>query len=514
MSSERVEPTCPRHRTPSGDHDVPEEQSKETSGFSRRTLLKGGVLGGVVAAGTAVLGTVGELAVLPARPALAATDLPDIQFDIGNFIPAAFTVNDGAGDITVRFATVFTNFATYTLSRTPNKADQLVLANALNTIEKAYPFSPSGVFTFISYGLPYFNRLPQNLVQTFVPRLRSNANRLVLEEAVPSPTDVSPQNPGITKLNFNVPVVIERNDVTITLRSDKAANISDVLGWLGGSNRLAGRVVASPPFRGLFTQTSNRVMFQQIGLPRKVADQNHLPFAGLVNPDSSMWMGFVDQQTDGSAPDAQTVTFAGSSHARLTTSFAGQYFDNGAVQHLSHDIQDLGQFYANDEPFTERCQYMFRSNPIPSEGNADQFTNGGGPAFIDNVFQGAGDAALNAQGINTFEGERRMGHLSALQRSSRAADGTPLHIRMDGTGFDSLDVPDHSNRPKLQFTAFVPTAEFFRAMRVNQASLDLVEQFGVEDEDNGLERFLTATRRQNFLAPPRRHRAFPLVELT
>jgi hypothetical protein len=27
------------------------------------------------------------------------------------------------------------------------------------------------------------------------------------------------------------------------------------------------------------------------------------------------------------------------------------------------------------------------------------------------------------------------------------------------------------------------------------------------------ERFLTATRRQNFLIPPRRHRAFPLVEL-
>jgi hypothetical protein len=32
------------------------------------------------------------------------------------------------------------------------------------------------------------------------------------------------------------------------------------------------------------------------------------------------------------------------------------------------------------------------------------------------------------------------------------------------------------------------------------------------EEDNGLERFLTATRRQNFLVPPRRHRAFPLVE--
>ena len=109
--------------------------------------------------------------------------------------------------------------------------------------------------------------------------------------------------------------------------------------------------------------------------------------------------------------------------------------------------------------------------------------------------------------------EVRIGHEAALQRSSRADDGTPLHIRMDGTGFDNMDVPDGTNQPKLQFTVMVPTAEFFRAMRVNAAALDLQEQFGVNPADNGLERFMTATRRQNFLMPPRRHRAFPLLEL-
>jgi hypothetical protein len=77
-----------------------------------------------------------------------------------------------------------------------------------------------------------------------------------------------------------------------------------------------------------------------------------------------------------------------------------------------------------------------------------------------------------------------------------------------------MDVPDGSRQPKLEFTAFVPTAEFFRVMRVNAAALDLQAQFGVNPLDNGLERFITATRRQNFLAPPRRHRAFPLLELT
>jgi hypothetical protein len=53
------------------------------------------------------------------------------------------------------------------------------------------------------------------------------------------------------------------------------------------------------------------------------------------------------------------------------------------------------------------------------------------------------------------------------------------------------------------------SAEFFRTLRASQASLDLQEKYGVAVEDNGLERFLTATQRQNVLIPPRRHRAFP-----
>jgi hypothetical protein len=32
--------------------------------------------------------------------------------------------------------------------------------------------------------------------------------------------------------------------------------------------------------------------------------------------------------------------------------------------------------------------------------------------------------------------------------------------------------------------------------------------------DDGLERFTQATRRQNFLVPPRRNRSFPLLEQT
>ena len=489
--------------------------------LARRAVLKSA---GALALALGTLELVGPAKPVPVR--LPLTDLgmalPDIQFDIGAFISPVQTI-DG---IQVHFGPVFSSFVTAQLTRTPTKQDQAVLAAALDTIEANYAFTASGLFTFVSYGLPYFRRLPGGLTGPLVfsqmPRLASATNRYVLEEAVPSPTDVSPANPGIVKQTFNVPVRIEANDVLLTLRSDNPANIADALLWLAGSGQLAGNSIASPAFNRLLKITSSRVMFQRMGLPRLVADGASLPFAPFVNPESPMWMGFADQQVKGSGP-ADITTFVGNASAHVTTASPGDYFDNGSVQHLAHDILDMGQFFnldANGNPgtdgtFTERVQYMFRSTPPPSLGNpSDQFTDGGGPSFLENTFQGTDDASNSAQAINTFNNEHRMGHLSTLQRSSRAADGTPMHIRMDGPGFDSMDVPDHSIQPKLQFTVFVPSADFFTTMRGNQASLDLAAKYSVATTDNGLERFITATRRQNFLVPPRRNRAFPLIELT
>ncbi|HEX3389682.1 MAG TPA: hypothetical protein VHT94_11650, partial [Streptosporangiaceae bacterium] len=277
----------------------------------------------------------------------------------------------------------------------------------------------------------------------------------------------------------------------------------------------------------LLTFTSSRHMFTQAGLPRALALQSRLPYARYMSPESPMWMGFSDQQVSASGP-AAICTFAGHPSARFSDAVAGDYFDHGSIQHLSHDILDLLQYYdmdtatsapGRDGAFVQRVQYVFHApNIVP--GNTDQLTDGGGPVFLPNTNHGPGYARRTAQGIGTSidfrtgQREHRMGHLSCLQRSSRATDGTPVHIRMDGPGFDTMDVPDGSRQPKLQFTVFVPSADFFSRLRVNQASLDLQRQFRVPETKNGLDRFITATRRQNFLCPPRRHRAFPLVELS
>jgi hypothetical protein len=538
-------------------------EAEELAGraMSRRSALKRGAATAFLLTQTSLFE---QLVIAPVRPAAAATAFSDIQFDMGAFVHPAQIYNDGAGNVTAQFPVVFTLFLPAVLTRTPTRSDQIALNNALTVIEAEYPASPAGVLIFsVSYGLPYFNRLPQSLVAAHMPHLASDPSRFVLEEAFPMPTDVvgglvggpNAVIPNVTKDRFNVNVAIESNDMLFQFRSDSLTNLSDVALWLQGSNTLNGSDVRSPAFNGLFAFQTSRVQFMQPGMPRKVADQYGFEFAPRINPDSSMAMGFVDQQTDSSGP-AQIVTFVGNSSAKLTDAQPGGYFDNGSIAHFSHVIDDLYQFYnlpgqdsnrPEGEPFTERCQYMFRSNQlgtangIPAVGNTDQFTDGGGPAFINNVFQGTDAAVLGAQDSGgtfapgnqtlnaTFTGEGRVGHEAALQRVSRAADGTPIHIRMDGPGVDTMDVPAFrtfpgpsgvnvpagSNQFKLQFMMFVPTADFFARMRISAAAQDLQHQFlADQDDDNGLERFITATRRQNMLVPPRRHRSFPLLELT
>jgi hypothetical protein len=209
-------------------------------------------------------------------------------------------------------------------------------------------------------------------------------------------------------------------------------------------------------------------MFTQIGLPRKIAEEQGLLYAEMLNPESPMWMGFVSQQVGSSGAPAIT-TFRGNGSAAFTTARSGDYFDRGSVVHLSHVIQDLEQFYeAPSETYVRREAEMFSADPVPRPGNANQFANGGGPAFIANVFSNPQQAAREAAGTTTFDRQPHIAHTTALQRTSRASNRKPIHIRADGPGFDSLDVPDGSQQPKLHFSIFVPTADFFATMRRSQ----------------------------------------------
>lgn len=502
------------------------------TGISRRRLLRVGALGATGAA----LGGLEALAVTPQRATAALpSTLPSIQHDIGRYLAPPVEI-DGTK---FGFGPVYTMFLTFTLTRTPKKADQRSLERALARIEERYPFRADGVFATVAYGLPYFARLRGGLmgpmVSSHMPRLLSDASRWALEEAVPGPTDIDPSvppSPLVTKLRYPLPVRIEGNDLLVTLRSDRLSNLNDVRDWLlRRSERLGGRSCDHEDATKLLKLTSTRVMFAQPGLPRKLAESANLPYAQRIHPRSPMWMGFADMVADAFGP-APITCFQGNDSARLTTCTSGDYFYDGSIQVLNHVILDLHEWYRTNDSekdpndpdisYLERVQYMYRTNNPPSFGYHDQFTDGGGPTFLPNAFQGADDAVKGCIFGSWQHGPNGpvrnpkhsiLGHVACIHRSSRAADGTPIHIRVDGPGFDTMDVPDGTPQPKLQFSAFVPSAEHFRAMRVNMASLDLARQYKTETGDMGLENRITATRRQNFLSPSRAHRAFPLVEL-
>lgn len=506
------------------DHDI-----DRSSRPSRRTVLKGlGALG--LAAGPA-LGVLDALGWAPERLAHAAPQgYPDIQFDLGAYVPPARRIEG----VDMAMPPVYTVFLTAVLTRpgAPSGEDRRALADALDTIEARYPFTPAGVFAHVSYGLPYFRRLrgglaPGGVAADHLPMFKATGES-VLQESVPGPSDVSARNPGVAKQTFNVPLRIERNDVLFTLRGDLLANLTDVVAWLKGSGRLNGAPVPSPAFDGLFAFTSLRVMFVQmlrvmfvqIGMPHNVARRFGLPYAERVNPLSPMWMGFFSQQKNGFGP-AEIATFQGNASAHFTGMprpggglrpvDTSDYFYNGAIQVFAHDILDLAQWYADGRTYDERVALMFRPNPAPSRSNYDPYRYGGGPAVVSNDVvlnraDGTSDAAIAAATLG------KLGHVQALQRVTRAPDGVIVPQRVDGPGFDAMDVPDGSPQPKLQFSVFLPSAQNFAKARTNAAAPDLSPS-KVPASHNGIEPFMTATRRQNFLCPPRAHRAFPLLEL-
>ena len=311
--------------------------------MTRRTAIK---RVGALAVAFGAIEAVGPFSFVPQR--VGASLAPsDIQFDISPFL--AVPPQDYGSDVQFQMPPVHTVFLTAALDRTPVPADRAEMNRVLGVLERFYPWGAAGLVTFVAYGLPYFGRLPGGLtgplVARHMPRLAADTSRYVLEEAQPGPTDVSPANPGITKFRNNVTVRIERNDMLFTLRSDQPGTLSDVLAWFAGSNKLRGHRVASPAWAGLLRFTSSRHMFVQMGLPKAVARQHHLPYAGFIQHQSPMWMGFADQQVNGAGP-APICTFAGNSSAHLTTAAAGDYFDHGSIQHLSHVILDMLQFFA------------------------------------------------------------------------------------------------------------------------------------------------------------------------
>jgi hypothetical protein len=153
------------------------------------------------------------------------------------------------------------------------------------------------------------------------------------------------------------------------------------------------------------------------------------------------------------------------------------------------------------------------------------------------VRQAPADVASRSQIEQGLRRDRTVGHSAAIQTASRLqAD----HVAVDGTlyrkgtaiphraDFNTLDNPffwsvnprgdGMSEQPSagVHFVVFNPTSDDFERVR---NAMDGAFPGGMRvdlpprDRGQGINSVLQTTHRQNFLVPPRRHRAFPLAEL-
>lgn len=446
-------------------------------GLSRRAMLRaaGGGLAAVAGAGL-LYEALAHLAA-PARPSVRIPQgYPEGQHEIAAY-GVRVTADTG---VEVLVPPVWNLAITATLTRAPTPDDQRRLEAALQAVEAAYPYTPAGIFALVGYGLPYFRRyIRPDAFAAHLPHMTADGAPALLD-AVRFATD----NPF---------TVLEAYDVVFHLRSDVLAHLTDVRRALfERSGTLAGRRAPATDLSDLFTITSLRTGFVGAGLPRRMAEQAGLAVAGRIPEEAPLFMGFTSTQRLGQA--AETAVRFDAPHEAgqppLTTAAPGDYFAGGTTLHLSHLTEDLDGWYML--PYAARVARMFHPGTAAPDGRVTLPT---------------GLLAPNPTSRDAAQGV--LGHTATTQSGSRSPGGAALLLRADFNTLDALD--GSTSGPGVHFLAFAAGSPIFHASRQAMDATAIADQHGIARRANGINGFIGATRRQNFLAPPRRHRAFPLL---
>jgi len=255
-------------------------------------------------------------------------------------------------------------------------------------------------------------------------------------------------------------------------------------------------------------------------LPKKMALAAGVPGADLIPDTSELFLGFTSTQKAGLGPrliaNHETLGYV---------DLRSGYFHGGTHMHLSHIAEDLEAWYLNFD-FDERVLTAFRPGLTDVKQGAQT------------VAQGPKDAATVEQLAGEFKRTGRIGHSASIQVTSRLQQdfvgpdgtvypkGTSIPQRAD---FNTLDNPfAFSATPErdrlstdpqagVHFVVFNPSGDDFER---NRLAMDGVLPdgrrlpVGARSRAQGFNSVLRTTHRQNFLVPPRRHRAFPLAELS
>jgi hypothetical protein len=381
-----------------------------------------------------------------------------------------------------------------------------VLEEVLQRGDDRYGPAPAGLSISVGWGLSYFSRYVPGPGEEHLPvdlRASKTTGKEVraLIEAIRFPSD--PED-----------LILEQNDVAFFFRSDSREHIETV------------STEIFDDAKDLFELTSIRRGFAGggfnggQGLPKQMALAAGIPGAELIPDTAELFLGFTSTQKAALGPPgiANFETLPG-----YTDQWPDGYFLGGTAMHLSHLFEDIEAWYLNFD-YSERVSTTFKPGLNLPEGTQTV------PQDIEDA-DSARDVHAEARRYDA------VGHSSGLQPASRlprdvvARDGrrfpkgTAVPQRAD---FNTLDNPFFwSGRPEvdgqsdepaagLHFAVFTPTADDFHR---NRLAMDGIMPDGSSvpidprSRSQGFNSILRTTHRQNFLVPPRRHRAFPLAEL-
>jgi hypothetical protein len=332
---------------------------------------------------------------------------------------------------------------------TPTPGYARLLEAALRTLERTFPWMPSGLLFTVGWGPAYFTD--------------------VLRVSAPIP-------PAKALSDFEQPAIDDYH-VCLHLASDDESRLDAVEAALIHGTPIPYYTDAAEPLNvsAALRLRETRTGFVGTGLPAERQDTGGIPAGQPVPGDAPLFMGFKSAlRRNQASEDDVTIPDGGP-------------FSGGTTMHASYMRLRLDGWYGQLSE-RERVARMYAPQVTPEQ--VDKFTT-----------DAESDPALLGQAIS------RYGVIGHAQTSARARrGGKPIILRRD---FDTTD----GGLAGLHFVSLQRTIADFVATRtaMNASGAQLQNPSITDTVNNGINQFIFVLNRGNYVLPARAQRSFPLL---
>ena len=423
--------------------------TRRLASLSRRRLLRAAAIGAGAAAGVGAVAGAGAGLREALGPGQAA--VPDVPLGLQ---PAGLPARQHSWDTYLAadaqgnpIPPKFDRLLFFHVNGTPSPAYARLLESALRTLERSYPWRPSGLLFTAAWGPGYF--------------------RDVLGVSSPVP-------PATALSGFEQPVIDDYH-LCLHLASDDESRLAAIeAALIRGTPLPSAEAGGQLDISRVLRWRQSRTGFVGAGLPAGHQDVNGIPGGQPVPKGSPLFMGFKSALRRNQASEDEVTISEGP--------LAG-----GTTMHVSYLRLRLGTWYGQLSQ-QERVARMYAPQVTPEQ--VSEFTT-----------DAESDPNLLGQAIT------RYGVIGHAQTSARARrNGSPIILRRD---FDTTDgglAGLHFVSLQRTIADFVATRT-----AMNATSAQLQNPSITDTVNNGINEFIFVLNRGNYLVPARGQRSFPLL---